>query len=119
PRSSTGRWSRRSPGTTTSGATRTASSTSWRSWPTWRAEAVAKRGIDALGDVRGKRVLVRVDFNVPLRPQPASAGGSSSGDGGGMAVADDYRLLMSLPTIRRLRDAGARVLLGSHLGRPS
>lgn len=73
---------------------------------------MAKRGIEALGQVRGKRVLVRVDFNVPLRP----ASGSSSGE---MAVGDDYRLVMSLPTIRRLRDAGARVILGSHLGRPS
>lgn len=71
---------------------------------------MAKRGIEALGDLRGKRVLVRVDFNVPLR---------EAGQGGEMAVGDDYRLVMSLPTLRRLREAGARVILGSHLGRPS
>lgn len=73
---------------------------------------MAKRGIDGLGPLRGKRVLVRVDFNVPLRQAPGGAGGQ-------MVVGDDHRLLMSLPTIRRLREAGARVLLGSHLGRPS
>ena len=61
------------------------------------------RTIDSLGELAGKRVLVRVDFNVPIV------------DG---EVGDDARMRRALPTLTELRDRGARLVLVSHLGRP-
>ena len=56
-----------------------------------------------LGDLRGKRVLVRSDLNVPLD---------------GTTITDDGRIRASAPTIKSLADAGARVIVCAHLGRP-
>ncbi|MGL5819644.1 MAG: phosphoglycerate kinase [Phycicoccus sp.] len=59
--------------------------------------------LTSLGDVRGSRVLVRSDLNVPLD---------------GTTITDDGRIRASVPTIRELSDAGARVVVCAHLGRP-
>ncbi|WP_309135606.1 phosphoglycerate kinase [Cellulomonas sp.] len=59
--------------------------------------------IDDLGDLRGKRVLVRSDFNVPLD---------------GTTITDDGRIRAALPTLQALLGKGARVVVVAHLGRP-
>ncbi|WP_058233959.1 phosphoglycerate kinase [Devriesea agamarum] len=59
--------------------------------------------IESLGELRGKRVLVRSDLNVPLD---------------GTTITDDGRIRASIPTIKKLSDAGAKVIVVAHLGRP-
>ena len=69
--------------------------------------------IASLGDVRGKRVLVRSDLNVPL-----AYGEGDSETGGAPRITDDGRVRASVPTIKELAEAGARVIVCAHLGRP-
>jgi len=64
--------------------------------------------LEDLGDLNGKRVLVRVDMNVPLRHS----------DDGTVEITDDLRIKAALPTLRWLQEAGASIVACSHLGRP-
>ncbi len=61
------------------------------------------KSVSDLGDLTGKRVLIRCDLNVPLD---------------GETITDDGRIRASLPTLNELRDGGARVIVLAHLGRP-
>ena len=62
------------------------------------------KSVSQLGDLTGKRVVVRCDFNVPLD--------------GDRNITDDGRIRAALPTLNELRDAGARIVILAHLGRP-
>lgn len=62
----------------------------------------------ALGGLEGKRIFVRVDFNVPLEQT----------DDGSYRIVDDFRIRAALPTIEWLTERGAHVVAASHLGRP-
>eukprot|EP01065_Artemidia_motanka_P003362 TRINITY_DN1161_c3_g1_i2.p1 TRINITY_DN1161_c3_g1~~TRINITY_DN1161_c3_g1_i2.p1 ORF type:complete len:621 (+),score=275.97 TRINITY_DN1161_c3_g1_i2:79-1863(+) len=62
-----------------------------------------KKGLDALWPIHGKKCLVRVDFNVPIK---------------GGVIQNDYRIRSGLPTIRKIIDQGGIAIILSHLGRP-
>src|SRR4030065_2166542 len=61
------------------------------------------RRVDQI-ELKGKRVFIRVDLNVPLNERNE--------------ITDDTRIVLSLPTIRFASEAGGKVILASHLGRP-
>ncbi|MEQ9161795.1 MAG: phosphoglycerate kinase, partial [Ilumatobacter fluminis] len=67
--------------------------------------------LEDLGEVSGKRVFVRTDFNVPLD-------GEADDDGDDRRITDDFRIRAALPTIEWLTERGASVVCASHLGRP-
>lgn len=72
---------------------------------------MAKQTIDDLHDIHGKRVLVRVDFNVAIKPKVPTTRDEA-------VITDDTRIRAALPTIEALIGNGAKVILMSHLGRP-
>ena len=61
------------------------------------------KSVSDLGELTGKRVLIRCDLNVPLD---------------GETITDDGRIRASLPTLNELRDGGAKIIVMAHLGRP-
>lgn len=64
-----------------------------------------KRSIEDIQDLKGKRVLMRVDFNVPMDKETGE-------------ITDETRIMGALPSIKYLYEHGAKVILCSHLGRP-
>ena len=63
-----------------------------------------KKSIKDLGDIKGKRALVRVDINVPLDENKN--------------VTDDTRIQAIVPTVKYLKEHGAKIILMAHLGKP-
>ncbi len=68
-----------------------------------KGDSISLKSIDDL-NMKGKRVFIRVDFNVPME---------------GGKITDDFRISSALPTIKKAMSAGAKVVLASHLGRPA
>ncbi len=68
-----------------------------------KGDKISLKSIDDL-NMKGKRVFIRVDFNVPME---------------GGKITDDFRISSALPTIKKAMSAGAKVILASHLGRPA